>query len=293
MLTTARDPYGPAPTDVPAFIRDAKDPFFKSNMALAFARGAARKTVVKKMEERSTDGRIDLVVKSVEAPAHEEVLDALSLASPEQVVDPASFFFTKAVAEYALMKKDAATSSVMRLLDDVADLPDRYRLVATLMFFDMTNWSPDPKDLTNIGRLMDNSGRRLDLTRPGDKTQDIQKKIVFRLDELIKQMENQSGGGGGQANGGACPNGGKPGNQPGAGNQPNAPMPDSMLGGQSGDGVVIEKKLREVAETWGTLPPEKRATIIQEMARDVPAKYKPVVDEYFKALNRTYGFKDK
>jgi hypothetical protein len=39
---------------------------------------------------------------------------------------------------------------------------------------------------------MDNNGRRLDLARGGPKTQDIQKKIVFRLDEKIKELEAQA-----------------------------------------------------------------------------------------------------
>ncbi len=103
------------------------------------------------------------------------------------------------------MKKEAATTSIVKLLDDVTDTPARYTMVATLMFFDMQNWASDPKDLSNIEKLMDNSGRRLDLSRGGEKTQDIQKKIVFRLDELIKEMENKCKGG--QCNGGTAPTG--------------------------------------------------------------------------------------
>ena len=123
------------------------------------------------------------------------------------------------------MRKEAATSSIVKLLDDVADAPDRYKMVATLMFFEMQNWSPDPKDLPNIERLMDNSGRRLELARGGEKTQDIQKKIVFRLDELIKELENKNKPGQGQANGGNCPNGGQPGNGPPGGNTSPAKNP--------------------------------------------------------------------
>ena len=62
------------------------------------------------------------------------------------------------------------------------------------MLVDMLSWKKDEKDLSNIVKLMDNSERRLDLSRPGKITQDIQKKIVFRLDELIKEKENQCQG---------------------------------------------------------------------------------------------------
>ena len=268
LLETARKIDAPAAATVPGLLKDARqDPFFRANLALAFAKHNANKK------------------------AYEEALEALNTVAPEAVVDPSSYFFFKAVAEHATMKRDAATASITRLLDDVADAPDRYRMVATLMFFDMVNWSPDPKDLTNIGRLMDNSGRRLDLARPGEKTQDIQKKIVFRLDELIKEMENQCKGGG-QCNGGSCPDGGKPGNKPGAGSlQPSSPAPDSTIMGGSGPGKVDDKKLREIADGWGTMPPDKRAKVVAEITGELPAKYKPMIDEYFKSLNRLHGVK--
>src|SRR6185295_12480998 len=166
---------------------------------------------------------------------YEEALEALKSVNPEHAVDPASYFFFKAVSEHATMKKDAAIGSIVRLLDDVADSPSRYTMVATLMFFDMQAWAGDPKDLSNIERLMDNSGRRLELARAGEKTQDIQKKIVFRLDELIKELENKNKPGNGQANGGNCPNGGQPGgNQPGSTVNPTQNAQDSVIMGGSG-----------------------------------------------------------
>jgi hypothetical protein len=41
---------------------------------------------------------------------------------------------------------------------------------------------------------MDNVERRLDLSRGGPKTQKLQKEIIARLDELIKERENQGKG---------------------------------------------------------------------------------------------------
>jgi hypothetical protein len=164
---------GNVPKEVPAELKDAKkSAFYRANLAVAFARAASARRV------------------------YEEALDALKLVKPEQVIDPSAYFFHKAVAEHALMHKDAASQSIVRLLDDVADAPDRYKMVAALMLFDLQSWKADEKDLSNIAKLMDNSGRRLDLWRAGRKTQDIQKKIVFRLDEVIKELENQAKSGG-------------------------------------------------------------------------------------------------
>jgi len=66
--------------------------------------------------------------------------------------------------------------SIIRLLDDVSDAPDRYKMLATIMFIDMGNWKKDEKDLANIKRLMDNSERRLTQARGGKVTQEIQRR---------------------------------------------------------------------------------------------------------------------
>jgi hypothetical protein len=263
LLKTAKNPDADAPLEAPAFLKDEKaDPFFKANVATAYAKALAGKRV------------------------YEEALDALKVVQPEQVVDPATYYFFKAVAEHALIQKEQSVGSIARLLDDVADTPDRYKMVATLMFFDMQNWSADAKDLANVGRLMDNSGRRLDLARGGEKTQDIQKKILFRLDEKIKELENQQKG---QCNGGQCPNGGDC-NKPGPGNlNPNNPAQDSQIMGGGGDGKVDDKKLKKLGEEWGKLPASERAKAVTEITRDLPPKFKPMIEEYFKSLNKLHG----
>jgi len=257
------------PAETPALLKNEKlDPFFRTNVALAFAKASANKKV------------------------YEEALEALKGVNPELAVDPASYFFFKAVSEHATMKKDPAVGSIVKLLDDVADAPDRYKMVATLMFFDMQGWAADPKDLSNIERLMDNSGRRLDLARAGEKTQDIQKKIVFRLDEIIKELEakaNQS-----QCQGGSCPGGGqKPGDGPPGGSttQPTRNAKESVIMGGSGKGQVDEAQLRKIAEQWGGLPPAQRAKIVADLTRDLPPKFEPMIKNYFEALDRIHGYK--
>lgn len=268
LLAEARDVDAPAPKEeVPAMLKDAKLPaYFRANLALAYARSLSGRRV------------------------YEESLDALRSIKPEQVIDPAAYFFHKAVAEHALLQKEEATRTIARLLDDVPDAPDRYRLVATLMFLDMQSWRS--KDLGEIARKMDNIERRLELARGGPQTQKMQKEVVARLDELIKQLENQQknqgqgqGQGGGPPNDGGCPPGGQqpgqPGNQAG---QPTAPQQDSMGGQNSGPGRVDEKKLRELAEVWGKLPEKERERAMLELTRDLPPRYREVIESYFKKI---------
>src|SRR5262249_34347565 len=137
LLNAARDVNGPAPTAAPALLKDAKRPtYFRANLGLAYARALSNRRI------------------------HEEALETLKAVRPEQVVDPGAYFFHRAVAEHALMQKGEANRSIARLLDEVTDAPDRYKLVATLMHFDMEAWND--KDLGAIARKMDNIERRLE-----------------------------------------------------------------------------------------------------------------------------------
>lgn len=63
-------------------------------------------------------------------------------------------------------------------------------------------------------------------------------------------------------------------------------MQDINLGqGQPGKGVVDEKKLREYADKWGTMPERERAKAITEITKDLPARYRVVIEDYFKSLS--------
>jgi hypothetical protein len=62
------------------------------------------------------------------------------------------------------------------------------------MHFDMLSWQE--KDLGWVARKMENIQRRLELKRGGKNTQKMQKEVLVRLDEMIKELENKQKGGG-------------------------------------------------------------------------------------------------
>lgn len=251
LLSEARDPFQLAPLAVPPILRDTKRPvFLRANLALAYARALSKRR------------------------AYEESLEALKPFRPEDVVDPCAFLFHRAVAEHALMHKDEALRSINRMLDDGVDVPERYRMVAVLMAFDMQTWRD--KDLGAIARKMNAIERRLDLARGGPQTQKIQKEVVARLDEIIKELENQTKS---ECNGGSCPDGGQP-----LGGTPNSPMRDSKIAPTSGPGNVDPKKLENIARAWGKLPEKERAQAMQELTRDMPPRYREVIEAYFRKL---------
>jgi len=166
IMDEARDPLAPAPTEVPAILKNTKTPlFFRGNVGMAYAKALTSRKV------------------------YEESLEVLATFKAEQVIDPGVYLFHKAVCEHSLMMKKDAQESIVRLLDDVPAAPERYKMVAALMHLDMANWQE--KDLGAIGRKMDNIQRRLELVRGGKTTQKQQKEVVARLDEIIKELENQ------------------------------------------------------------------------------------------------------
>jgi hypothetical protein len=253
LLADVRDPAKAAPVALPAILKDSKRPvFYRANLTLVYAKTLANRRI------------------------YEEALEALKSIKPEQVVDPSAYLFHRAIAEHALLLKEDANRSISRLLDDAVEVPDRYKMVSVLMAMDMENWRE--KDLGWIARKMDNIERRLELARGGPKTQKIQKEVVARLDEIIKQLENQAKG---NSNGGSCPNGGQPGS-PGA--NPSMPQPDSYGGKNSGKGEVDQKRLDGLAKQWGKLPPKQQAEAMQELTRDMPPKYREVIETYFRKL---------
>jgi tetratricopeptide (TPR) repeat protein len=262
LLEEARDADAPAPVDVPKLLKDkTKSAFYRNNLSLAYAKALTGRKV------------------------YEEALEAFAQVKPEEVVDPASYLFHKAVCEYELMMKDKADMSIDRLLVDVMDSPERYRMVAALMHFDMLTWQE--KDLGWIARKMGSIQRRLDLKRGGKQTQRQQKEVLVRLDEMIKELENkQKQQGQGDPNEGNCPGGGQPGpDGPGKDKSTN-PQNDTQGGTANGSGNVDMKKVKEIAEVWGKLPEKERVAALRELTRAMPAKDRAVVEAYFKELQK-------
>ncbi|HYV36894.1 MAG TPA: hypothetical protein VE988_14390 [Gemmataceae bacterium] len=272
LLKVVRDPAAPPPLGVPVVLTDAKaDMFFRANLGLAVARQLSNRRV------------------------YEEALNILNGFAPEQTVEPATYLFHKAISEHAMLKKNEANSTIVRLIQDSVDSPERYKTVGALMMLDMQTWK---KDLGNVARLMDNSERRLEVGRGGPQTQKIQKEVIARLDELIKELENKAkksggggGGGGGQPNDGSCPDGDGPGNGQGSkgGPNPTSPMQDTNMGLNGGPGNVDVAKLRKLTESWGNLPPGEKAKVqaeIQDLVSGLSPVHREAFERYFEEISQ-------
>lgn len=206
---------------------------------------------------------------------YEEALEVLVVVDPKQVVDPASYFFQRAICEHQLLKKADAIKSLGNLLDNTQNVPERYKAVAQLMRHDLEQLKE--ASLGEVAKKMSDVERRLILGRGGEKTQKVEEEIVEALDEIIKKVEQQqqnSGGGGGQG-----------GNQ----NQSGGAAGDSNVKGATAPGEVDKKDIGNKAG-WGSLAPKKAAEAKNVINRNFPSHYREAIEQYFKKLaNRPAG----
>lgn len=200
---------------------------------------------------------------------YDEALDQFSAIDNAQLIDPAATFFFKAAAAQSLLQLEAAVQSLNLLLKNTQNVPPRYKTTAELMLAEIEG--VEEKSLDAVARRMSDSERRLDLGRSGEQVQGVQERIIADLDELIKRIEAQMGGGGGNGQGGKA-------------NEPSNPAQDSSVKGSTAPGEVDKKKFSKEGD-WGNLPEKKQAEAKNIINRNYPSHYRQAVESYFKKLS--------
>jgi hypothetical protein len=199
---------------------------------------------------------------------HEDSLAILRSLTPETLIDPASYYFYRAVCENKLRLKDDGLVSTNRLLASMQQsAPERYLVVAGLMQDEMSKW--EDQDLGDVARRMEEIEARLDNAHGGAKTQEKQKEVITMLDKLIKEMEDQcqkcNSSGGGQA-------------------KSQAPAGDSKIMNGAGPGEVENKKLIITAEVWGKMPEKEKVKALEAVNRQLPAHIREAAEGFSKKL---------
>lgn len=191
----------------------------------------------------------------------------------QQLADPATYYFFKAVCEHRLLMKKDGLATLQELRKNTSNVPVRYSSVAELMEVDLN--ALEEKSLNEVSRLMSDAERRLGLGRGGERVQKVEEDIVARLDEIIKKMEQQQGGGGGGGGGGS----GGPNNS----NQSGGPAGDSRVKGTTAPGEVDKKDIGNKSG-WGALPPKEQAKAKNIIDRELPPHYRNAIEQYLKKL---------
>lgn len=202
-----------------------------------------------------------------QAEFFDEALALFEKTKPQQLVDPASFFFHRAVCEHRLLKAKEGLATLKQLLENTSDVPVRYSTVADLMKADLEKLKE--KSLDEVSRMMSDVERRLKLGRGGAKVQKTEEEIVARLDELIKKLEqqqqqqSQSQSGKGQG----VPEG----------------APDSIIKGSTAPGDVEKRDIGKKAG-WGALPPKQQTKARNLIDRELPPHYRNAIEQYLRKL---------
>ena len=200
---------------------------------------------------------------------YDEALAVFARIDPAHVVDPATCLFYRAVCEHQLLRKKEGLETLEKLLHKTEGVAEPYTQVATLMQDELS--ALDDQSLTGVSRKMQDSERRLDLARAGQRVQKVQDEIIVSLDEIIKkkqaQLNQQSQSGQSENNS----------------NRSNGPAQDSMLKGTTAPGNVDKKNLKKPG-TWGGLPPKQATEAESRLNREFPSNYRRAVEEYFKKL---------
>jgi hypothetical protein len=109
--------------------------------------------------------------------------------------------------------------------------------------------------------------RNLSKLNTGKPTQETQKAIVAKLDELIEKLEKECA---------AC-KGGR------ASANPTKPAADSIIrSGPGGQGDLHAAKSGN--KKWGELPPHQRDRILQSQTEGFPTHYQQILERYYKRL---------
>jgi hypothetical protein len=198
---------------------------------------------------------------------------------------PVEALYYRAIAAHQLQKKEEALSDIDELLYGWfpgTKIPDRYLAIAAAMKEDISTWKK--KDLFELSRKMGDVSRRLELQKAGKETRRRQKEIVIALDERIKELENQKNNNSSGGKQEACPPSKEfPKNEQQT-SQTGLPLDDSQLGGTMGKGAVDPKRMKEIAQVWGSLPEKERARAMVEITRGIPPRYKDAIESYFRKL---------
>lgn len=202
-----------------------------------------------------------------QAEFFDEALGLFDKVEAQQLIDPPSYFFHKAVCEHRLLKVKEGLATLNLLLERSSDVPVRYSTVAELMKDDLEKLKE--KSLDEVARMMSDVERRLKLGRGGARVQKTEEEIVARLDELIKKLEQQQQQ---QSQ-----------SQSGSGQTPPEPSPDSVIKGSTAPGEVDERDIGRKAG-WGALPPKQQTKARNLIDRELPPHYRNAIEQYLRKL---------
>ena len=190
--------------------------------------------------------------------------------------------YYQGLAQAGLLQNDEAIKSFMEFLQFNADAPERLRVSAWRQVQQIQAIKKGQMD--DIYQRMDFSRRRLEITEPGERTQEEQDNIVKMLKKLISEQEKKEAS---SSKGKGKSESESQQQQQQAQNQPKD-QSESQSGGNSSNpnGKFVEKSYDTGnASPWSRLRDRSRDPANTAIKDKLPARYREIVERYYDAVN--------
>lgn len=211
-----------------------------------------------------------------------QLLDALNGPLVDYSTHRTITQYYQGLAQAGLLQNDEAIKSLMEFLQFNADAPERLRVSAWRQVQQIQAIKKGQMD--DIYQRMDFSRRRLEITEPGERTQEEQDNIVKMLKKLISEQEKKEAS---SSKGKSKSESESQQQQQQAQNQPKD-QSESQSGGNSSNpnGKFVEKSYDTGnASPWSRLRDRSRDPANTAIKDKLPARYREIVERYYDAVN--------
>jgi len=242
------------------------------------AAGAAEWSDSKKTEKALThsaalpkpgDLKLAVARELVRRKRADEAWPLFESIKPSDVSDLATYYFHRGGVLQTLGRNDEAVREFLAL-DALPNAPERYSTTAKALRGQLGSLRRE--SLPGVARDMREIRRRLEIARPDQRTQDLNRDVVARLQKLIDDLQKQADAAKRKSSG-----------------KPSKPAEESRPFKEKSTGDVADGRRFSDTGKWGDLPEKERAKALQDLSRDFPAHYRDAVEEYFKRLSKETG----
>jgi len=211
-----------------------------------------------------------------------QLLDALNGPLVDYSTHRTITQYYQGLAQAGLLQNDEAIKSFMEFLQFNADAPERLRVSAWRQVQQIQAIKKGQMD--DIYQRMDFSRRRLEITEPGERTQEEQDNIVKMLKKLISEQEKKEAS---SSKSKSKSESESQQQQQQAQNQ-QKDQSESQSGGNSSNpnGKFVEKSYDTGnASPWSRLRDRSRDPANTAIKDKLPARYREIVERYYDAVN--------
>jgi tetratricopeptide (TPR) repeat protein len=204
----------------------------------------------------------------------------------DQTAHGSEALFLRGIAEAALLRHQAALSSLEQFLASDPEAPEKMRAAAVRQIARLKQYHEGT--LSDIQQRMDYSRRKLALDDTGADTRRQQEQVIDHLTVLIHESEDREAEGSGSSAAAVQAPGQSPGEAGAAASQnPSAGSPSSPTGGgrEGRDSDRVERLRHGGPQSpWSRLRDKDRDPVFSAIKEKFPARYQQLIEQYYQSF---------